>query len=1357
MNKIGLGIISLSLAVCVSFANMPEIMNKSNDLINLNAARQENPGIDGSGVVLGIIDSEINTRHPSISGKELAHKGQVFTRGSKATHGTHVLGIMAGKKLSNNDPYGVAYNSNYYSATLNTRQGQVYDFFKGKNIKIINNSWGVNVFPGTNTVLGRDIHGNTIYQQWLNREITNKDIEHVIGEAYDQKRLAKDEDTLIVFAAGNYGVPSPAVTAMVPSYDEDIRSWLVVGNLNALNTQKNRDGSITLKNNYNVYFRKNGLTYYGSDTSLITSNLFVGGAANYGILAPGYQISAANALYGVEPNQTLNVEMTGTSMAAPMVSGVAALVAQKYPFLGGSQIADVLLTTANKNLHLPKVVAKKNSGDDKHWYIVYIENDIPKNRNGSLNINQIRNDLLATGMPADRVNMVINNPYFKGNLAASVVRVSKEEYIGQGVLDAQKALRGLAVLDANRLNKKDIQNFDGRTYAFYTIDTKGYDGEFSNNISQKLWDDNLHIRNAVNLPADMRYINQIGLMKKGGGTLILSGANTYAGPTVVTGGSLMLNGSLGGNAYVDYGTLFLNGGVIKQNAYSRNWNGNLNVIRNSYVNGYTYAKDLGKVRLQNNSALHTTGLYVQNNGSLVGNGTINGFVNLENGNIGDRYGRSNININNNLNAYGKSSIVGSNVNVSSTTINNYNSNLSLTSASNLNSNSFENRGILEVNDRSKVVTSRNFINNKNSTVKLNKKDSIIHAKNDFINNGYLSFYGDTFTDLGLIMANRRAYLRSTQGLDVGYGNDLGNFRNAYAGGLGVEIVRAGINIDTNIANNLITLNGSKSKVLDASTQLTADKKRLYFVLNTKENYKDQSVMNTIKRLRGAVRANDLRSNDIKYGRNSNPSKDVYTPNNDYTPTPKPNNNYNPQPNPQPNPEPINNHTPAPKPVEDNILRLTIKGDMNYLKSLSQQQLYDMIKDQLGEEAIAGKKIYITFEPASIYNNFSFGSDLNSFAMLDSLSQSGDSIKTSILLSLEQALNGNENAKVVIEAMVDDTKNNIPKGYEVAEFFSREIKRNIANNLMHSYKKNSSFITANIMNYLDGTKLASNSDSTRVLMSKIEDEIYKNSFNLSVLGAKGDYDSGSDPEIYGVIVSYDRMLDDLLIGGYFSYADGESDKGVELDSDLYEMGLYARYYLQNNEFDFMASYGKGDNDASFMMTAGALGSMVNFKGSFDTDYYTLGATYGYRFNIDSFFSIKPFIGIDYFDVNQDGFIAKTNDNKLNLLQKFDDASYSNLVGKIGFEMLYETNDLSLYVRPAVLRDLNKDADSVISNFVGAKARFTLDPNVDKKTSFLVDLGATYSLSKSLDIGLNLGTYVNSDEEVYSGQLGFKYKF
>ena len=46
----------------------------------------------------------------------------------------------------------------------------------------------------------------------------------------------------------------------------------------------------------------------------------------------------------------MDVIRYGTSQAAPLVTGVGALVQQAFPYLGGKQIGDVLLSTANNQI-----------------------------------------------------------------------------------------------------------------------------------------------------------------------------------------------------------------------------------------------------------------------------------------------------------------------------------------------------------------------------------------------------------------------------------------------------------------------------------------------------------------------------------------------------------------------------------------------------------------------------------------------------------------------------------------------------------------------------------------------------------------------------------------------------------------------------------------------------------------------------------------------------------------------------------------------------------------------------------------------------------------------------------------------
>ncbi|MDP0114113.1 S8 family serine peptidase [Glaesserella parasuis] len=535
-------------------------LEKSYNIINLQKAKEQNPAIDGSNVVVGVVDSLFNPEHPSLQGKAIEiggyknfddiYKNDAGSIGSaqkdNATfrHGTHVAGILLGRHLgrtptfeNNGDPYGVAPNAKFYGAAFKESSNfnywglNLFDFFsKDPKLNIVNHSWGYKVFP-------YEQQNISSYEQAL------KEVEKDRSSGYYNKneverivRLAKERKVLNVFGSGNDGKNSASLFELLPRYDEDIRSFIAVGMLDADGIDIASDGKIIIKEK-----RVNQLSSGGERTLTLQgihkySNGFLGSQA-YSLMAPGSKIDAANALFDVHnklgrQQQEEFIPLTGTSQAAPMVSGAAALVAQKFPFLNGKQIADVLLSTANQNYTLPKVIIKQKPNYDA-FSVIYIDQDIPKDEA------QIRQDIAELGYSdtPDKDKVTLNKILTNKTLYS----LKREDLMGQGILDVQKALNGVATLDANRLNLGDIQSPTGKTEAYYVIDTQGKNGEFTNNIEQKMWDDNLHLATAKNSPAEqMRGLN-VGFIKQGQGQLSFSGSNSYKGATLVRGGELRLN------------------------------------------------------------------------------------------------------------------------------------------------------------------------------------------------------------------------------------------------------------------------------------------------------------------------------------------------------------------------------------------------------------------------------------------------------------------------------------------------------------------------------------------------------------------------------------------------------------------------------------------------------------------------------------------------------------------------------------------------------------------------------------------------------------------------------------------------
>ncbi|EOI0503736.1 S8 family serine peptidase [Campylobacter coli] len=549
----------------------------------INVSKAHNQGITGQDIIVGVIDSPINQNHPDFKGKILDQSlGKINNKTytpdfNSDVHGSHVAGII-GAKRNNASPYGVAYDAKIYGLQATGANigravlvpTNAYEYFKDKDVKIINNSWGSAIFP----VVGMK------QLAWYSSALKEQKPDYIISTASSKNitkeliQLSKEKQVLMVFASHNQGISSPDLEAVLPYYDESLKAWLSVGSLDSSKIYKNSEGKLVVQ--------AQGLSDFG--------NVFVG-AENFSLVAPGSNINSINASYGVRDSifGTTNKKpyriLSGTSMAAPMVSGAAALVSQKFPFLNGKQIADVLLSTANKNYQAPKLTVKvtkdlydiKTHKKQDYYTIIYIDQPVPDNQE------QIKQDLKSEWyFDADKIlnNLISSYTLMKdaGENYKGIQSLSKEALFGQGILDVTKALGGIAILDANRLEAKDVNSKYNKNEkeAYYSLDTKGYNTTFSNDISQKLWDDKTHLDTAKNSARnELKDIQKIGILKTGDGILILSGNNSYKGTTLVEKGEIALRkredksgGIIAGDVKVLNTGLFSGNGTINQNLYN---------------------------------------------------------------------------------------------------------------------------------------------------------------------------------------------------------------------------------------------------------------------------------------------------------------------------------------------------------------------------------------------------------------------------------------------------------------------------------------------------------------------------------------------------------------------------------------------------------------------------------------------------------------------------------------------------------------------------------------------------------------------------------------------------------------------
>lgn len=469
------------------------------DLINAAGAYAQ--GYTGKGVTVGVTDVGIvNFSHTEFSGK--TGSGVVFD-GLESTevpltwaelmHPTHVAGIAAADK-NGFGMHGVAYDADiassstikhYYGGGFFESGSSFYDnYLTNPDIKIINNSWG---------------DYNNYLSNVQNEEDFNEIIEYLQSDiASFEIEKAVNNDKLLVFSAANDGKLAAAlennldVLTSDKAFNDNI---ITVTAAKANSFTKNQNGGFDVKSDAIAIF--SNLAMYNEDTTLS---------------APGWNINSAYADF--DASGKYYKDDSGTSMAAPMVTGAGALVQQAFPYLSGKQIGDVLLSTANSNI-------TNSSGYFINYTWGYDENR---------QINEYYN-ILLTGNGSDLENIGWEKlyDYFKNNKETTInyffggyesdwekffgkngeiksayqfeekykdilkavaninvyQNVPLDVIFGQGIVDAGKAVNGLGAINVRRLDKSDISSVNGKTkQALYKVDTQGYNSVWSNDIGE---------------------------------------------------------------------------------------------------------------------------------------------------------------------------------------------------------------------------------------------------------------------------------------------------------------------------------------------------------------------------------------------------------------------------------------------------------------------------------------------------------------------------------------------------------------------------------------------------------------------------------------------------------------------------------------------------------------------------------------------------------------------------------------------------------------------------------------------------------------------------------------------------------
>ncbi len=158
------------------------------------------------------------------------------------------------------------------------------------------------------------------------------------------------------------------------------------------------------------------------------------------------------------------------------------------------------------------------------------------------------------------------------------------------------------------------------------------------------------------------------------------------------------------------------------------------------------------------------------------------------------------------------------------------------------------------------------------------------------------------------------------------------------------------------------------------------------------------------------------------------------------------------------------------------------------------------------------------------------------------------------------------------------------------------------------------------------------------------QLSKHQNSLWVQGIGGaSFISGGNGTLYGLNAGYDRLVKNVILGGYVAYGySGFNGNIMRSLANNVDVGMYARAFLKRNEFTLSANETYGGN-ATSINSSNPLLSVLNQRYSYNTWTTSVNGNYGYDFMFkQKSVVLKPQVGLSYHFIGLSAMKGKMND-------------------------------------------------------------------------------------------------------------------
>lgn len=308
-------------------------------------------GYTGAGSTIAILDTGIDTDHPEFADSIVGTKCftvmckngyETIEDKNSVAHGTHVAGIAAAN-LDGVGMTGVAPDADLLIGKIGHDSGYIELDQLGNGIAwaVQNGADVVNVsaemsmdstYRNSVVSIGDGFYYSTYapYQSLGYNQVLGSD-----NFTTPVVNAMSGNDTVLVVAAGNQGLAFPSFPAHYATMTDENGNLALDGRViiagafdistNSIASYSNRAGTMC--------YDYNSVTNTCNDTYRIS---------DFYLMAPGTWVTSTN-------NNGDYRALSGTSMAAPAISGGVALIHEMWPYMTGDNIVQLLMNTADKS------------------------------------------------------------------------------------------------------------------------------------------------------------------------------------------------------------------------------------------------------------------------------------------------------------------------------------------------------------------------------------------------------------------------------------------------------------------------------------------------------------------------------------------------------------------------------------------------------------------------------------------------------------------------------------------------------------------------------------------------------------------------------------------------------------------------------------------------------------------------------------------------------------------------------------------------------------------------------------------------------------------------------------------------